>query len=925
LHSSGPLRGRRRERARLENLLDEARGGRSGVLVLRGEPGIGKTALLRYLVEAASNFTVVRCAGIESEMELPFAGLHELCSPLLSGVDALPDAQRRALGVALGLEYGQSPDRLLVALGALGLLSAASEGGPLLCVVEDAHWLDQASAQVLGFVGRRLLAEPIALAFAARAPVTEPDHLMGLPELRLEGLDVASARALLDSVSTTRVDEHLRARIIDETRGNPLALLELGARMGAVGFTGSFARAADEATLSHRIEDEYVARLNALPPDTQVMMLLTAADSVGDRALIERAANRLRLGVDAVDAAEETGLVSVGASIRFRHPLLRSAVYRAASAERRRAVHRALAEVTDPDSDPDRRAWHHAYAVSDHDENVASELIGSADRAQRRGGAAAAAAFLERAVALTPDIAGRSSRALVAAESKYAAGDLAGAHALLAMADSAHLSQLEHAKVDLLRGQISFTQHHGGDAPALLLKAATSLEPLDVELARGAYLQALMATSYAGRFGETKVRLDIGHAALSLPLDPVPTPTQLLVRGMATRMTEGYVAAAPTLKEAVRQYRNGPPDPGYVGYCLNLMAMNLCDDEAWYSMVTGAVGLAREKGMLSWLPFGLDSLAEFFVHAGELARAESLMHEVSRIDPVVTEVTSLQIALLVAAWQGDAVKAEKAMRELTEAATARGEGWLLDLVDFAKAVLDNGLADFAPAGDAAENASRKGDFVPRFTFRSLFELVEASVRLGDSDRARSATEQLTTFATASGTDLALGMAVRSQALLVEGNAADDLHREAIERLSRSKMRVYLARAELSYGEWLRRRNRRVDARIQLRSAHAALTAIGANGFAERARRELQATGEKLRRRTDLTAAELTPQEQQVAHLARERKTNSEIGAELFLSPRTVEWHLRRIFAKLEIGSRRELDAALTRQATMDWQPRTDTG
>jgi DNA-binding CsgD family transcriptional regulator len=911
--SSGGLRGRDRECALLDALLGQVRGGRGAVLLLRGEPGIGKTALLHYLVEAGAGLTLMRCSGVESEMELPFAGLHELCSPILDGLDSLPAPQQRALSVALGLEVGESPDKLLVALGALGLLGAACEHGPMLWVIEDAHWLDQASAQVLGFVGRRLLGEPVGMIFAARDPVRLPDPLMGLPEVRIEGVDERTARALLASVGGVRIDESIRARIIDETQGNPLALLELGARMMTAGFAGGFATVdgPSRPSLTHRIEDEYLTRLAALPGDAQQLVLLAAADPVCDTVLIQRAASLLQLGVDAADAAVDADLLSVGASVRFRHPLLRSAVYRDASIERRRAAHDALAAATDPARDADRRAWHRAYAATGPDEEVAAELVGSADRAQSRGGVAAAAAFWERAVALTPDAGDRASRALLAAQAKYAAGDLEATGRLLAEADGGPLDELEQAMVDLLRAQVVFTLYRGGDAPALLSRAATRLQGLNLDLARQAYLQALIACMYAGRLGDPEVRRAVVHAAQSLPMDPAPTPaTHLLVRGVATWLADGYVAAAPTLKDAVRQYLDESPNPDFIGFAFIAMAMHLCDDQASYAMVSVRAELTRKSGMLSWLPMELGVLAEFYLSAGDLVTAEALKTEAERIDPVIAAAHSPRIALLVAAWRAEASTALGFLPMLVEAAETRGEGQLLGYIEYAKAVLYNGLADYAVAADAAENATADGDFVPLLTARGLYELVEAAARSDQLERARVAADQLSALATASGTDFASGMAARSRALLAEGDGADELYREAIERLGRTRMSIHVARARLSYGEWLRRKGRRIDARTQLRLAHAALSAMGAAGFAERARRELAATGEKVRRRTGPTSADLTPQEEQIAALARERRTNSEIGAQLFLSARTVEWHLRKIFDKLEISSRRELDAAL---------------
>jgi DNA-binding CsgD family transcriptional regulator len=486
--------------------------------------------------------------------------------------------------------------------------------------------------------------------------------------------------------------------------------------------------------------------------------------------------------------------------------------------------------------------------------------------------------------------------------------------AMAMIGESGPMTALDRARVDLIRGAVAFTQYRGGDAPALLLKAASGCQALDLELARLTYLQALIAAGYAGRLGDSDLRLRIARMAQALPLDPEPTPaTHLLVHGIATWLADGYVAAAPTLKEAVRRHRTAAPDPGVVGFAFNVMAMHLCEDAAWYDMVTGQVELARQTGMLSWLPLALDSLAEFYVHAGEFARAEALVEEVDRIDPVVAAATAPRIAFLIAAWRGDASTARDALEALVESVVDRGEGWALTYADYGNAVLHNGLADYVAAADAAEYPSAAFDLEPGYSVRALFELVEAATRCGRRDRAQLAAERMSAIAAASGTDYACAMDARCRAMFADGDAAEELYREAIERFSRTRMAVLVARSRLSYGEWLRRQNRRVDARNQLKPAYEALAQMGANGFAARAHAELEATGEKVRRRSVPSTGELTPQEEQIAQLARRRRTNPEIGAQLFLSPRTVEWHLRNIFAKLEISSRRELDGALLRR------------
>ena len=948
MHPAPPLLGRIDELEILRRLIADARNGRSAVVVVRGEPGIGKTELLGALVAEAAGFRVCRAVGVESEMELAYAGLHQLCAPLLGRLGSLAEPQRRGLSVAFGLESldGDAPDQFLVALAALGLMAEASEEQPLLCVVDDAQWLDQASAQVLGFVGRRLLAESIALVFADRTPVAlpdtlaarpdtlaarpdppeaRPDPLAGLSELRLGGLGTAAARALLATAGAGPLDERVRARIIEETGGNPLALLELGRGLGVGELAGGFALpnagdgpivgdGPDVGDLPRRIEDQYLKRLGVLPADARQMVLLVAADPVGDVALILRAAQGLGLNIGVLEVAAESGLLDVGANVRFRHPLVRSAVYRAATAADRRAAHDALAAATDPLSDPDRRAWHRAHAAAGPDEAVADELISSAGRALRRGGIAASAAFWERAVALTPDAAERAARALTAAEAKYAAGDFLAAQALLVTAEVGPLPELGQARIQRMRAQIAFALRRGGDAPPLLLRAAQRLQDLDPELARRTYIEAMVAAVYAGRLVRGPDPAEVARAARLAPYGPEeahPLPhAQLLLRGLAVRLTDGYRAAAPLLKEALARYRAQPLELDWLCVSYNMVAMDLWDDEAWCELADGQVRLARTSGTLSWLPFGLDYLAELHIQAGELSQAAALLAEGERIDPGIRAATLPYVPLLLAAWRGDAPAADDLARALTRGAADRGEGAALTYADYATAVLGNGLGHYELAADAARQASAAEELV--ISPWALYELTEAAARSNQHERAAAAADRLAGIAEASGTRWARGAAARSRALVATGPAADEAYREAIELLDQTRMATHAARARLSYGEWLRRENRRIDARGQLRLAFDALAAMGVQAFAERARRELLATGERVRTRHQDPGAELTPQEREIARLARDGRTNSEIGAQLFIGARTVEWHLRKVFTKLDIGSRRELDDALQR-------------
>ena len=542
------LHDRRVEREALGGLLAAVRGGQSRVLVVSGEPGVGKTALLESAIGSASGFRVVRAVGVESEMELAFAALQQLCAPLLDRLDRLPAPQRDALGVAFGLRAGDAPDRFLVGLAVLSLLAEVAEEQPLVCVVDDAQWLDRASAQALVFVARRLLAESVALLVATREPSEE---LRGFQELVVEGLRDGDARALLGSVLRVPLDERVRERIVAETRGNPLALLELPRGLTPAELAGGFGLP-DAPGLSGRIEDSFRRRLAGLPAETQRLLLVAAAEPVGDPVLVWRAAERLGIGVQA--AAETDGLLAIGARVTFRHPLVRSAVYRAASPEDRQAAHRALADATDPEVDPDRRAWHLAQATPGFDEDVASELERSAGRAQARGGLAAAAAFLERAAALTPEPSRRAERALAAAQAKHQAGAFDAALRLVAIAESGPLNELQRAQVDLLRGQIEFAVNRGSDAPPLLLKAAKRLEPLDIGLARVTYLEALSAAISAGRLGgRDGVRKTADAARRAPPSPEPPRAPDLLLDGLAVLHTEGYAAGTPMLKRALRR------------------------------------------------------------------------------------------------------------------------------------------------------------------------------------------------------------------------------------------------------------------------------------------------------------------------------------------------------------------------------------
>ena len=904
------LTDRRSERGTLDRLVEAARAGQSCALVLCGDPGMGKTVLLEYLAGRASGagLRVARAVAVQSEMELAFAGLHQLCAPMLGRAERLPAPQRDALRTAFGLAAGPPPDRFFVGLAVLSLLSEVAGDRPLVCLVDDAQWLDRASAQALGIAARRLAADPVGLVFAAREPGAE---LAGLPELEVGGLPDEDARALLDSALAAPLDERVRDLIVAETRGNPLALLELPRGLGPAELAGGFGLPG-AAPLTGRIEDSFARQLDALSADTRRLVQLAAADPSGDWVLVWRAAGRLGIPVQAGRPAVEAGLVEFGAQVRFRHPLVRSAAYRSAAIPDRQQMRAALAEATDPAVDPDRRAWHRAQATPGPDEEVAAELERSAGRAQARGGLAAAAAFLERAVALTADPARHADRVLAAAQASMQAGAFGKAQQLLTTAEAGPLDEFASARVDLLRGQIALAMGHGSDAPPLLLKAAKRLEPLNRDLARDTYLSALMAAAFAGHLAGAGALSEVSRAARALPPPEQPSrPLDLLLDGLALLAIDGPGAAAPALRQAVSAFASADAPAQELlefGLMAHGAAIALWDEDCWRTILVRQVRLARDVGALDQLPIHLLGLAYDDIWRGDFEAAGSLIAEAN----AVCEATGIRIApfaaLFLAALRGNQAEAAPLFEATLTAAEAGGQGSYGTQAHWAAAILHNGLGRYADALAAAEQAAQ--DANPWVSTWVLPELIEAAVRTGSTRAAPAVLERLAETTQAGGTDFGLGLEARSRALLNRGDAAEGWYREAIDRLGRTPLRPELARAHLLYGEWLRHEGRRVDARGQLRTAHDMFAAMGMEAFAGRARRELIATGEKVRKRSVETHSQLTPQEEQIARLARDGRTSPQIGAQLFLSARTVEWHLGKIFAKLGIGSRRELHAAL---------------
>ncbi len=869
---------------------------------------MGKTALLDYLAVQALGCRVTRAAGVQSEMELAFAGLHQLCAPVLGYLDRLPPPQRDALQTVFGISAGPAPDLFLIGLAVLSLLSEAAEQHPLVCLVDDQQWLDRCSAQILAFVARRLGAESVGLIFATRAVNND---LTGLPEFSIEGLHDADARPLLDAVLTGPIDAQVRDQIVAEAHGNPLALLELPRALSTAELAGGFGLPG-ALPLSTSIEDNFLRRINAIPEASRRLLLLAAADPSGDAALVRQAGSRLEIGTEAAAPAAEAGLAEFGTRIRFRHPLVRSAVYRKASSEARREVHQALAEATDAGLDPDRRAWHRAQAASGPDDDVAAELEHSAGRARARGGLAAAAAFLQRAATLTSDPAQRAGRALAAAQAEIQSGAFDAAADLLPLADAEPLGDLERAQADLVRAQLAFVTNRGNDAPQLMLKAARRLEPVDPELSRATYLDALSAAIFAGRLATPGGDVfDVARAVGATPRLRGTRVRDLLLDGTAAAYGEGYAAGLPALRKALSDFSAGvsAEEELQLLWMASTTAMRLWDADRWEVLSARHVQLARETGARGELALALTSRVYLLLFAGDLVTAAALTDEAQ----AVNETTGGNLApygpLAVAAFRGNLPETTGLLEATKQDATRRGEGIGIAFAEWANAVLNNGLGRYQEALAAAQRAVEDPRDAASLVWPTA-ELIEAAVRSGTKEAALDACPWLATTSV-SGTEWVRGVHARSQALLSEGDAAEHLYRDAIAHLDKTRLRVDLARAHLLYGEWLRRRRRRIDAREHLRAAHGVFEAIGMTGFAERSRRELQAAGGTARKRAvPAKSEELTAQEAQIARMARDGLSNPEIATRLFISARTVQYHLRKVFTKLGITSRNHLDRVL---------------
>lgn len=929
------FRGRARERAVLDELLDRVRLGQGAALVIRGEAGIGKTALMHYCARRASGSRVVQIAGVPAESHMPFAALHQLCEPFLDHRGRLPAPQQHALQVTFGVETGVAPDRFVLGLGVLGLLAEVSRQRPLVCLVDDAQWLDEPSLQVLGFVARRLMADPILVLLALRQG-EEERLLPTLPTMTLGGLTDDDARRLLAGAVPGRVDEQVRDRIVAETRGNPRLLLELSRQMSAAELSGGFsgvggsgggsspggvqAVAAATSSAAAQLKDHFSRLIATLPEPTRRFLLLAAADPTGDASLLWRAAPQLGLSPGAALAAESLQLLEIDDQVRFRHPMVRSAAY-AGAAEDQRAAHRALAAATDAQR-PDRRVWHLAAAAGGPDDDVAAQLVQMACMAHARAGLAAAAAFLGRAAALTASPLQRADRALVATEAHLEAGDLRAARTSLAWAAAAAAGDLQLARIEQLSGRIDADATPGPQASVKLLKAGKRLESLDPRLARDAYLQAWWAALRAGRFAAPHGDLrTVARAVLATPAGPEARPVDLLLDGLAAVVVHDRSVAASTLRLGLdRIRRDDISTTDWVQWAQTAMsaAWAIWDVEAWLELSARQVEVARSSGALASLVAALNFHVIGATCCGDLTAAEALLGELDG----VSEATRIPVATfgahLLAAYQGRSIPDVSQRSATARQLMARGDGYALEVSGWAAAILNNGLGRYP---DALAAAHAIADDLVLLTPMALSELIEAAVRTGRRNIAREAQQRLATM-TVPGSDWAAGLAARTRALVADPEAAERWYVESVNCFIRTPLRIDLARSHLVYGEWLRRIGRLSDARRQLASAHDMFAAMGAGAFAARARRELLAAGAKATSKArDSAGNELTPQEEHIARLAAEGRTNAEISTELFVSVRTVEWHLHKIFMKLGIASRRDLRRASTpRPHTPAWRP-----
>jgi DNA-binding CsgD family transcriptional regulator len=906
-----PLIGRNEEIEELDALLGLVRGGLGGAVVLRGEAGIGKTALLNSLIDAAGDLSVIRLEGVESEMQLGYAALHRLVRPYLHRVEHLPEPQRDALQSAFGLTSSVPADRFMVGLATLSLLGDVATDEPLLVVIDDAQWLDQESVASLVFVARRLHADPVALVFAARDSLDTGAVFQGVPELRISGIGEDAARNLLSASVIDPVSYQVASRIIAVTRGNPLALQELSGELTAEHLI-EHAPLPDPLPIGELIEARFLRQVRLLPNETQLLLLAAAADPEGDRDTLWRASGVLGLSAAAIEPAADSGLLVLHPRIEFRHPLVRSAVYSGATAADRRLVHHALAEVMNAETDPDRKALHMASGALGPDESVAAALEQSAAQARARGGYVAESSFLVRSANLTPDPHRQAGRLLLAAQAAFLAGNAGYSESLLSQARPLLSGTFEKAQAQRLDGHLRYPLGQPHLAPSLLLGAAKEFGSAHPILSHHSLIDAMQACGVSLELTEGTTGFEIGHTALeALAAEGGPaTPADVLLNAFALRYCEGYTAAVPAMREAVHaQADMSFEEINRWNYLAGILAIELWDEAENRSTMARLESAARATGALPALEVALAGLATIDRRAGRFNEARERyaeLHDVAlAIGDFVEFLDLFDVELLC--WQGDERARSKAA-QLMEGGAAFCYATLIYSANLSLSTLELAEGRY-DAALAAGLLVTRGDGLG-WSSEALPIVVEAAVRCGDTASATEALNCLAERATAAGTPWALGLLARCRALLTNGAAAAGLYEEGLNHLSQTSLRTEVARTHLVYGEWLRRQRHRTEAREQLRRAYEMFDTMGAKVFAERARIELLATGERVRARRVETAHDLTSREMQVARLAAQRATSREIAGQLFISANTVDYHLRKVFQKLGVTSRRDLSGVL---------------
>ena len=933
-----PLVGRAEECQALDCLLVAARHRSSGAVVLRGEAGVGKTALLEHVTRTAGDMRFVQVTGTQSEQGFDFAALHQLLVPFLGALKRLPEPQREALGSAFGLVGGTPTDRFLVGIAALTMITEAALEQPVLCVIDDAQWLDKASTDALGFVARRLSAVPVAMLFAIREEEQQP-ALDGLAELRLTGLSDEASRDLLASAAgpARPVDQGVARRISAATSGHPLALIELGRRLSAAELEGTLPLP-EPLPLPESLASAFLRRAAAFPPAARTLLLLAAVEPSGEPGLLWRAAQRLGVRADAADTPGFERVLRLDAVMSFLHPLLRSAIYYGAAASERRRAHLALADASAAGCDPDRRAWHLAAAASGADEEIADELSRSADRARSRRDWSGCAAFLERAATLTPERAKRAARMLAAAEARLNAGDPRVAAALSERAGPHLDNPLARARARRLQGTVRAVLGKPAEACPILLDAARALQPLHPEQAWDTLLEAFEAALGAGGFATGAGIAEVLQAVRAAPRREGARESiaGLALDGFAALAEHNDKAGIACLRRAIavataqlapdsdpgsHPASDGGTSPGGVPsgeaseqlrfvFIAPLAAYELLDDAALHASCTRAVAQARSQGSPADLASTLGLLSYSEALAGRFAAAEAATSEARELTAATGVAADLRTSigeLAVQAWRGRESAARSLADDRSREATQTGYGFVIGFTAIALTVLELGVGDYQAALRHARNGLREG--MPA-EIELLPELIEAAARCDEADEAAAALDKFAVRAQAAGTHWALGLLLRSRALLAPDGDAEELYRGAIAHLGRSRITPQLGRTHLVYGEWLRRQHRRRDARAALYSACDILDSIGAEAFAGRARVELLATGEHVRKRGAAPATELTPQELRIAGLASAGASNREIASQLFISANTVAYHLRKVFRKLEVTNRAALARVL---------------